>query len=343
MPNKQGRNAHFQLYSRALELPKQGQGSSRRGLLTTLAAAALVGAPGRISAAAQSFKSVTFDVPLLSCDCHQHVIGDPARYPMQQARAYTPPTASLADLQVLHHALHIERVVLVQPSFYGTDNSCLLDSLRQLGKAARGIVVVDDRISETSLDDMHALGVRGVRVNQTGGTRDPAALKPIIEGVAARVARRGWHVQTFLPLSTIAALRDTFAGLAVPVVFDHFGGATSEGTGQPGFDSLVALLKGGSCYVKLARPYQQSSQPPAYADMAPLARAFAETRADRVIWGSDWPHTNSDVSSGRTREEINPNYSIDDVELFNQLPQWIPDGSARRLILSETPARLFQF
>ena len=328
-----------------LELPKKEGGMISRRQVIVGSAALSAGVNGfRVGRAfGQNITSPNFVAPPQACDSHQHIIGDPARYPMLPTRPYTPPQASLAELQALHQALHIQRAVLVQPSFYGTDNSCLLDSLKTLGAAGRGIVVIDDETTEFALDEMHKLGVRGVRVNQTGGTRDPAALKQVIESVAARIGHRGWHVQTFLPLTTIATLSQTFAHLPTPVVFDHFGGAKATGTAQSGFDALIALLRDGNCFTKLSRPYQESKQASTYADMAPLAQALVEARADRLLWGSDWPHTNSEVPPGRGRDDINPFYQVDNGNLFNQIPVWIPSEAARQQILSDTPARLFQF
>ena len=75
-------------------------------------------------------------------DCHVHIIGPADKYPMVPNRPYTPPTASVAQLKAMHARLGIARTVLVQPSFYGTDNSCMLDALRELGNSARGVAVV---------------------------------------------------------------------------------------------------------------------------------------------------------------------------------------------------------
>jgi predicted TIM-barrel fold metal-dependent hydrolase len=315
-------------------------------MLTRRMAIAGAAAAGTLTAAAAPAASITppdFAVPEPACDCHQHIIGDPVRFPMVPTRTYTPPQAPLSALQALHRALKIQRAVLVQPSFYGTDNACLLDALRQLGASGRGIVVIDDKTPEATLDQMARLGARGVRINQTGGLHDPAALKQVIQATSNRIASRGWHVQTFLPLDAIAALQSTFAALPTPIVFDHFGGATAAGTKQPGFDALCDLLKGGNCYVKLSAPYHASNNAPTYPEITPLARALIAARVDRLIWGSDWPHTNSDVPPGHTPQDINPFYKVDNGKLFNLLPVWAPDPAARRQILVNNPTRLFGF
>src|SRR5579863_834244 len=75
-------------------------------------------------------------------DCHVHIIGPQSKYPMTPNRPYTPPEATVAQLKAMHARLGIVRTVLVQPSFYGTDNSCMLDALAQLGDSARAVAVI---------------------------------------------------------------------------------------------------------------------------------------------------------------------------------------------------------
>ncbi len=95
--------------------------------------------------------SVDFAVPTGACDCHVHIIGDPARFPTTADRVYTPPPALPDMLRELQRDLHFDRVVLVQPSFYGTDNSAMLDALVRLGGRALGVAVVGDAISTAEL------------------------------------------------------------------------------------------------------------------------------------------------------------------------------------------------
>ena len=90
-----------------------------------------------------------FAVPEGAVDCHLHIF-EPARFPYSPARRYTPPAATVADLRAFHQAIGVPRTVFVQPSVYGTDNRCLLDGLRQLGKDARGIAVIDRTFSATA-------------------------------------------------------------------------------------------------------------------------------------------------------------------------------------------------
>src|SRR5690606_20765066 len=105
------------------------------------------------------------ELPDSACDCHTHVFGPYDRFPLPDERTYTPMEATVADLRAVHAGLGLQRVVLVQPSPYGTDNACMVDALRELGPAGRGVAVVDPDASSATLDELASVGVRGVRVN----------------------------------------------------------------------------------------------------------------------------------------------------------------------------------
>src|SRR5207302_7727296 len=136
----------------------------------------------------------SFTVPRGACDCHVHVFGDTAEFPFAARRGYTPPPASAAELSALQEALHLSRVVIVQPSVYGTDNSCTLDGMRRLGPCARGVAVIDDATSNAALDEMHRAGIRGVRVNlEAGGETGPDLSRGNRLAAVGRVAAVGWR------------------------------------------------------------------------------------------------------------------------------------------------------
>src|SRR4051812_11851247 len=132
-----------------------------------------------------------FDVPAGACDCHVHIFGPYERYPLVDDRVYMPGLASVEDLVGLQRALHLERVVIVQASPQGTNNKCLIDSLRELnrtGRAARGVAVVEPSTSEAELQAMHDAGVRALRVNlQSYGTQDAEAGKRQLRTAAERI------------------------------------------------------------------------------------------------------------------------------------------------------------
>jgi predicted TIM-barrel fold metal-dependent hydrolase len=286
---------------------------------------------------------VAFEVPAGACDCHVHVIPDPARFPLAPERVYTPPTATAEQLLELQRLLRLDRVVIVHPSIYGSDNRATLDGMHRLGRArARGVAVIDERTPEAALDAMASAGMVGLRVNlETVGEADPKAAARKLQAAAARASGRFWHVQVYTRLPVIAALAEVLHRLPVTLVVDHFGGARAElGPEQPGFDTLLALLRGGKAYVKISGCYRSSTAAPDYRDIEPLARALIAANPERIVWGTDWPHP--DASRRRPRD-VTPYYAIDDGNVMNQLARWAPDPTIRKKILVDNPARLYGF
>jgi predicted TIM-barrel fold metal-dependent hydrolase len=297
------------------------------------------------AAASQPATRVGFDVPAGACDCHTHIFGDPVRFPFWSGRTYTPEPASIAEMRSLHRALHMDRVVIVHPSVYGTDNACTLDAIRQLGSRARGVAVVDEQTPARELDSMHKAGIRGIRLNlETFGQADPAAARTRLRSAIQQLGARPWHIQLFTRLSIVDALHDDFMSAPLPIVFDHFGGAQAAlGVGQPGFAKLVDLVRSGRAYVKISAAYRSSTQAPDYGDVTPLAQALVTANPQRVIWGTDWPHPTGSTPAGRSATDVSPLLQIDDGRVLNQLPVWVPDPATRRTILVENPARLYGF
>jgi predicted TIM-barrel fold metal-dependent hydrolase len=304
---------------------------------TSAASTSLFAAADRSDAA-----SLRSRMPAHACDCHSHIIGPYNRFPMVDSRVYTPPMVSVDELKALHEMLGVERSVLVQPSFYGTDNACLLDALAQLGTTGRGIAVISAHPSSDELDRLRARRIVGIRINQTGGTADPAALRAVFDRAGRQAAELGWHVQVFLPINVIASLAPVIEASPVPFVLDHFAGARATGVHQEGFDKVLGLLKDGKVYVKLTAPYHEA-QPPAYAGMGELAAAFVRANPHRLLWGTDWPHTDSRKVPGRTKNDISPFYPIDNQQLLQRFFEWVPSAATRKTILVDNPARLFQF
>src|SRR6185437_7236140 len=248
----------------------------RQIMLASIAAGAAMNGNDANAKAAQPSTPVNFDLPAGACDCHTHIHGDPAKFPFFSGRVYTPEPASPEEMAALHKALHIERVVIVTPSVYGTDNSATL------------------------------FGIKA----------------------------RGWHIQLYTSLAMITALKDAFAASPVPIVFDHFGGAQAAlGVEQPGFSDLLDLVKSGNAYVKISGAYRASKLGPDYQDCVPLAKMLIAANADRIVWGTDWPHPDSVTPPGRQVTEVTPLFQIDDGRLLNQLPVWAPDAAIRKKIL----------
>ena len=315
----------------------------RNLLLASVAAGVTMSSRTVLATAAQPSTPVNFDVPAGAVDTHTHIHGDPAKFPFFAGRTYTPEPASPEEMAALHKALHIQRVVIVTPSVYGPDNSATLFGMKARGNDARGVAVIDDKTTDSDLDALDKAGIRGIRINlATSGVTDPNIGRTRLEKAIERMKSRGWHIQVYADAPVISAVKDLIAAAPMPIVFDHFGGAQADlGLEQPGFADLLALVKSGKAYVKISGAYRLSKNGPDYPDAAPFARALIAANADRIIWGTDWPHPNS--SSGKPATELTPLYQIDDGRLFNQLPVWAPDAAIRKKILVDNPVRLYGF
>src|SRR5713226_6239414 len=277
-------------------------------LLGAIAAGAIMRTRTGLAKAAQPTTPANFEVPAGACDCHTHIHGDPEKFPFFSGRVYTPEMALPEEMAALHKALHMQRVVIVTPSVYGTDNSATLYGMKARGADARGVAVIDDKTPESELDAMGRAGVRGIRLNlATGGISDPAVGRPRFQAAVERVKNRNWHIQLFTNLAMISAIKDLVVASPVPVVFDHFGGAQAAlGVEQPGFADLLELVKSGKAYVKISGAYRASKLGPDYADATPLAQALIAANADRIVWGTDWPHPDSVTPPGKQISDVTP-------------------------------------
>jgi predicted TIM-barrel fold metal-dependent hydrolase len=281
-------------------------------------------------------------LPAGACDCHTHVVGDAAAYPMVADRHYTPGPAP-HDALLQHMArTGLERVVIVQPSFYGTDNRCLLDSLDGLQGRGRGIAVVDtDGVGGGQLADLHARGVRGLRVNvESAGNRDARALQDSLLRWADRIGPLGWHLQVYAAHTAIAELAPFLARLPVPVVLDHFAmvPATTPAD-DPAARALLDLLRSGNAWVKLSAPYRISDGDD--AAVAGWAGVFLDAAPARVLWGSDWPHTNREP--GKAALEVSRYRAVTPEALRRSMLRWFPSVPLLEQVLVRNPATLYGF
>lgn len=255
-------------------------------------------------------------LPRHACDTHTHIFGDPARFPFWSGRSYTPPTALPAEMSTLHRRLGIERVVIVTPSVYGTDNSSTLYGLRARGKSACGIAVIDDSTPTTTLNQLARSRFCGARLNLGAASADPTAARRSVEHLFDRLSGLRWHLQLFAGLPVIAALEDLLARAPIPVSVDHVAGAIPDrGLSQPGFDALLRLLTSGKVYVKITNRFLPSGQPDTTAKMV---AALHQANPDRILWGTDWPHPDNRSLPGRKPTDVSPFEPVDDLLWLNR-------------------------
>ncbi|MBX6426514.1 MAG: amidohydrolase family protein [Variibacter sp.] len=281
--------------------------------------------------------------PFGACDSHVHVVGPKAIFPLAARRSYTPMDAPVGALRAMLKRLGLDRAVLVQPSFYGTDNACLLAALAELGEAARGVAVVAPDITAAELDTLHRAGVRGIRVNVVSlGGLSTAEIAARLHDTAKLCLRNGWHIQAFMPSEAIVALAATLRALAVPVVIDHFGLVNPADLDGAPARQLIELLATGRVWVKLSAPYRITED---IADprVGQLARRLADANPEQVVWASDWPHTPVHHGTPVDDDRETPYRDIDTARLLAQVAEWFPEPRRQQSILVDNPARLYGF
>jgi predicted TIM-barrel fold metal-dependent hydrolase len=283
--------------------------------------------------------------PLPICDCHMHIFGDIATYPGAANRTYTPSPKPLAEYDEVAAALGITRFVIVQPSAYGTDNRCTLDALATRRNDARGVVVIDDDVSDSQLADWDSLGVRGVRLNlMSPRVTDATAAGQALQRMAARMAGLGWHLQVYADLALVELIAPLAARLPVPLVIDHMGGAKA-GTGidAPGFAALLAMLREGACWVKLSGADIVTWETENFASASPYAEALIAANPRQLVWGTDWPHLVHFAGAQGDAAPAAAFRPVSEKALLDALRGWAGSAGTLRAILVDNPTRLYRF
>jgi predicted TIM-barrel fold metal-dependent hydrolase len=275
----------------------------------------------------------TFQAPPGACDTHFHVYGPPHLYPYVEKRHYTPPAAPLEHYLAMAAILGIERGVLVHPNVHGFDNSMTLDSIARSDGRIRGMIRANAELSAAELKDLHVAGVRGVRFNlveKLGGALD----KKGYDSIVARIAPLEWPVCLHIDSELLEPTAELIRHTPLPVVIDHFGGCDARlGVENPHFQTLLDLMNEKHVWVKIVCADRQITRGATLDQVTRLAHALIARAPDRVIWGTDWPHS----------MVFEPGKMPNDGDLMDMVPVFAPDPGNRQKILVDNPARLFAF
>lgn len=277
------------------------------------------------------------------CDAHVHVIG--AGDPQSPDRTYTAAPAALPELERLAAPLGVGRFVVVQPSFYGTDNQVLLRTLDALGGRGRGVAVIDPAATHPdTLAAMARQGVRGLRINlySSMSRAEDGLLERMFADVAAAAAGQGWHVQVIAPVRMLAAAAPMLAGAGVPVVLDHYGLHAGTAPDDAAGAALLGLLRRPHVWMKLSAPYRSSDDIHAVRPDAAWLAALLEAGGDRCVWGSDWPHTPPHALQTGDQAAL-PHRALDYAAVLDGFRASLPPGPCADAVLRRNPARLYGF
>lgn len=262
-----------------------------------------------------------------ACDTHMHFYN--ADYPTAPSALITPDDAWIDDYKAVQQHLGLERVVVVQPTTYGKDNSCQIEAMAAYGERARAVFVVDDQTPYNELERLTKLGGTGARFHMLPGGAVPW---DILERVATQVHEFGWHIQLQLNGRELPEREAMLKRLPGQIVIDHVGRFTPPvDPGHEAFKVLLRLLEGGNCWVKLSAPYESfANEALDYGKIALEARALVAAAPGRMLWASNWPHPGKD-------------WLPNDAEHLDLLLDWVDDVTVRDRILVSNPAELYGF
>lgn len=306
-------------------------------------------------------------VPPGAWDTHNHIF-EPDRFPFADGRHFTPARASLEQLREFEQSIGVEHVCIAHGLSYGPDCSSLLYYLDQFGGTARGICVLDiETVTDYLLDQYHDAGVRSVRLDffRYKAMDNVDIQIRLIEATGQRLAqwgKPGWSIQIQQPyLEFWHRLREAINKSPVPVVVDHF--ALIEGSSyraddestdvqnasyltekeRLGLQELRQTLQDGNLWLKLSAPNRCSNLAPGFRDLRWLVRLFMDANPGRVVWGSDWPHTQ------RHRDRIGKNSSseeafvkVDDKAWIESFSRWVSEEEWQALWV-QNPATLYDY
>lgn len=279
----------------------------------------------------------------MRCDCHVHIVGPADRYPQAPGRTYLADVATLKQLERVSAARAVRRFVIVQPSFYGTDNTVLLESLDALTGRGRGVAVINpETASARILSVMSAQGVCGLRLNLYSPLRETMPLAARFEAVADAAYELNWHIEVIAPIRMLAENAALLRSSRVPVVIDHYGLYAGTKPGQPEGIALLELLAQPQVWIKLSAPYRVSGDPLAMRADPAWLRAILTVASDRSVWGSDWPHT-PPHERHEGGDVVSPYRGLRYEEMIDEFTTAIRSEELAERILSENPARLYGF
>lgn len=270
-------------------------------------------------------------IPFNACDCHHHIY-DPVRFSYIDTDSRNQPPATVDCYDLLKRKLGITRSVIVQPSAYGLDNRCTLDALTQLGKkVTRAIVVINNDISDSDLQKMDLMGVKGIRLNMTCGYKNSwDDIRLLVE----RIAPLGWCVCLWIDPDLLVEKKNFFEALPVPLVLDHRGNLPAGiGMNHPAFSLICHWMDIGKAWVKLSG-YYFGSQKDDYSDTLLIGKEYAQSNPNQLLWGTNWPHP---------RCYTNCVPVPDDSLMLDKLMDQVGDENIFYKTLVDNPAKIFRF
>jgi predicted TIM-barrel fold metal-dependent hydrolase len=278
-------------------------------------------------------KKPRITVPPGSWDTHFHIFGPPNRFPYAESRRYTPPTAPIEHWLAISSAIGIERGFVVTPSVHDLDPAVTLDAIARADGRIRGMIRANSSLDDAAVRRLHGGGIRGLRFPFAKVVRRDFDENEFHANIA-RIEPLSWVVEFQIDGNMLEEHADLIGNVPLPTVIDEFAGIhPKDGLDQPAFRTLLDLLAKPNVYLKLICPDRFLAMGESYESIVAMSRAVIEKAPDRIIWGSDWPHS----------YVFEANAMPNDGDLIDMLLDFAPDETARNKILVDNPARLFDF
>ncbi|WP_395736254.1 amidohydrolase family protein [Prosthecobacter sp.] len=232
-------------------------------------------------------------------DAHVHVwTPDVEKYPLARGFAVSdmrPPSFTPEQLFAHCKPEGVSRIVLIQMSYYQTDNSYMLDMMRAHPGVFSGVAIVDENAEDVAatVRSLVKRGVRGFRIN-------PGKEKNLSAWLGSPGMATLWKTAAELRVSVCPLINpDTLPLLdkmcewypETSVVVDHFARLGMAGPAKPEeVQGLLRLARHAKTHVKASAFYALGAKKAPYLDMGPLIRQVRDAFGpQRVMWASDCP------------------------------------------------------
>jgi 2-pyrone-4,6-dicarboxylate lactonase len=273
----------------------------------------------------RNYRAPKLKLPPGACDTHFHFIGPQKLFPLKPNHVFAHlefEDTAVEDWLKMQAALGLSRGLHVQSMMYENNYEIVLHTQSLFPGRLRAVAIPWPGTTDNELRILTECGVVGYRVTHR-------LEKEVDQRMVARVHEHGWAIHYLVKPDPEWRRRI----LASPgrFVLEHMGGIDpSEGLESASFKFVQQCLDTGRCWVKLSpRPSKQESFP--FDDMLPFVRTLVERYPNRLLWGSDWPH---------------PQYfkpMPKDVDLLDQMLDWVPEESTRKRIFVDNPAECLGF
>lgn len=230
-------------------------------------------------------------------DAHVHVwTPDTDAYPLSKRFKKTdmqPPSFTPEELFSHCRPVGVSRIVLIQMSFYGYDNSYMLDMMQKHQGTFSGVAVIDenDQPRKTMLE-LKEKGVRGFRIAPASRSADNWLTG---EGMVEMWKCGAEHGLAMCPLIDPIFLPSVDAMCEkhpeTPVVVDHFARVGVDGTiRDKDLENLCRLARHKNTHVKVSAFYALGHKKSPYTDLGPMIRRVLDAFGpERLMWASDCP------------------------------------------------------